>query len=167
MGYNQPSWYETNHLELWDTLVIPNPIDSSWNERTIMMVALNFDVWSPRRGSSLSWLIQRQNKNTRTILVLSWQIHYVCIYGLLILYIYIYMYIYIMYQCIYVYRFNLTASYQCHDTCCILKSLRVPTPCCSAKACANCGHMLQADSVYCRKCGHKREQARLKHLWWW
>lgn len=62
------------------------------------------------------------------------------------------------------YRFNLMASYQCHDTCCILKSLRVPTPCCSAKACANCGHMLQADSVYCRKCGHKREQARLKHL---
>ena len=27
------------------------------------------------------------------------------------------------------------------------------------KACANCGHLLQADSVYCRKCGHKREQA--------
>jgi len=31
------------------------------------------------------------------------------------------------------------------------------------EACANCGHMLQADSVYCRKCGHKREQADLDY----
>ena len=95
-------------------------------------------------------------------------IMYICIY-IYIMYMYIYIIIYYVYMSIlcvyiYVYRFNLMASYQCHDTCCILKSLRVPTPCCSAKACANCGHMLQADSVYCRKCGHKREQARLKHL---
>lgn len=33
----------------------------------------------------------------------------------------------------------------------------------AVEACANCGHMLQADSVYCRKCGHKREQADLDY----
>jgi len=31
------------------------------------------------------------------------------------------------------------------------------------EACANCGHLLLADSVYCRKCGHKREQADLDY----
>ena len=28
-------------------------------------------------------------------------------------------------------------------------------------ACSSCGHMMRADSVYCRKCGQKREQVGL------